>query len=85
MATKRETERDVMLRLLRPGSMSGRQLRIAMEGEGFNKSMPAFFAMMARAEHDGLVECWDNPKIVFGVAIQERWFKIAEQPISCQD
>ncbi len=78
MATKRETQRDVMLRLLRPGSMSGRQLRIAMEGEGVKKSGPAFYMLVSRAIDEGLIESWDNPKIVSGVAIQERWFKIAE-------
>lgn len=78
MATKQETQRDVMLRLLRPGSMSGRQLRIAMEGEGVKKSAPAFYMLMSKAEEAGLVEAWDKPKEIAGQFVNERWFRAVQ-------
>lgn len=64
-----------ILRLLAPGERSGRELRQLLAAQGIRLSAPAFYAMMAHMEDDGLVTGWYEEKVVEGVAIRERRYR----------
>lgn len=58
------------------GERSGIDLRQRLSDEGFRKSAPAFYQLMARLEDAKWVEGWYEKKDVDGQVIRERRYHI---------
>lgn len=66
----------VVLGELADGERSGIELRQRLSDEGFRKSSPAFYQLMARLEDANWVEGWYEKKDIDGQVIRERRYRI---------
>jgi len=65
-----------VLEILGTATMRGKDLRKRLSERGINKSGPAFYQMMARAEEAKFVEGWYEQQIIEGQIIKERHYRI---------
>lgn len=65
----------VVIRHLRDGELSGRELRAALASSGMRKSGPVFYMMMSRLEKAGLVEGWYGPHQIGNQDVVERRYR----------
>lgn len=66
----------VVLDLLGPRELSGRELREFLKSKKLKKSGPAFYQLMARLEDSKFVEGFYEDKIVKGQRIRERRYRL---------
>jgi len=65
-----------VLSQLLSGDVSGREIREALRGLGWKKSMPAFYQLMARMEDSRLVKGSYVAKTVNNYKVRERRYKL---------
>ena len=68
-----------VLRLLLDGEKSGRVLRARLVARGVSLwSSPVFYQMMAELEDGKHVEGWYDEKVIGGMPVKERRYRITE-------
>ena len=69
----------LVLGVLRHDPQPGRTLRNALATYGIRRTGPAFYQLMARLEHAGLVEGWYEQVTVGDQAVTERWYRVTAE------
>ena len=66
-------------------SLTGRELRTALEKLSVKKTGPAFYRLMARLEERGLVRGWYEQEVVDGQVLRERRYEVTTEGRSARD
>lgn len=56
---------------------SGRDLRKALKRKGLKTSLAGFYSIISRLENSNSISCRHEHKKVFGIAVIERFYRIA--------
>lgn len=55
---------------------AGRDIRASLLASGVKQTAPAFYQLMARMEDAGWIEGWYEQKVIDGVGVKARWYRI---------
>lgn len=72
----------VLASLLAAGNLSGRELRQELSAEGENRSLAAFYQLMARLENAGFVVGDYREKVIGKQRVRERFYKLSPDGIA---